>query len=276
MSHKNKPEVGVLHSSVGNRENGRKVDSWSFKSSLEGKETAIDFEVSLLANRSFVVKTNDIPTSRFEPLRGTDIGLLFEQAQDMARQEFDLNNNLIWSNWLEVVIKEGTSENSGKRIKNAGLNISYSIIPRGESQEGKVYTVGKNKTLIEFPENIGVDRQDDLISGFRTGERSVSADVAERLKDPTLSSSERMRLEMKGRDLRDAGSQFTYLPDTVENRLALESIIMSLEQLNQRLQVFLSPNQIQDTLSHIVNHGTALLTPPEGPSAPKSKQNYKP
>lgn len=276
MSHKNKPEVGRLHSSVGNRENGRKVDAWSFKSSLEGKQTAIDFEVSLLSNMSFVVKTNDIPESRFEPLRGTDIGLLFEQAQDKARQEFDLSNNLVWSDWLEIVIKEGVTTHQGKTVRDAGLNISYRIIPRGEAPDGSVYTVGQNATLIDFPTNIGVDRQDDLIQGFKTGTRPVSADVAEQLKNPNLSSTERMRLQMKGRDSRDADAQFTYLPDTWENRMALDSIVMSLEQLNQRLQVFLSPSHIQNTLSHIANHGTALLTPPEGPSAPNSKPNYKP
>lgn len=277
MNNKTKREVGKLHSSVGNREGGKKVDIWKFNSSFKGMDTIIEFEVALLHDMSFLVKTENIHSSRFKPLQGSNIHDLFLEAEEVARQEFDLNTNLIWTNWLEVIVKEG--ELSSKGPKNAGLNISYRTIPRAEDKDGNAYAVLKNNVLVEFPTNIGIDRniQEDSATGFRMGGRGLSPEAQEKLKDKTLSSAQRLTLEISGKDHRDASSQFTYLPDTPENRAGLDSIISTLEQLSQRLQVFLAPGEIQKTLTSIVSNGPALLNPPEPkPSASPPKKAWSP
>lgn len=253
MSAPQRPKIGVLSTEAGYRTGGRKMDTWKFRPTVADRsmEMSVVFEVFLDKNDQgivFRVETADIPRERWNNVSGTDIRELRQKAEEAAQREVDLRLGLTWSDWLEVRVSEQSGFPDRNRLAESGLSLSYRVLPRGENAQGAAYTVVDGR-LLRFPTDTQVGPKDerDRSYGLRMGE------------DGSLKS-----VLSKPSDSRDAASQFTYLPDTPENRQGLQAIVDGIEQVGQRLQAFLRPDAIALTLQRAAAAPqTALLAAPD-------------
>ena len=274
---KTKRKHGQISSTLGNREDGRKIDTWSFSMpKLEGGGDSfkVEFDVALLQSMEIVVKTKDIDPTRFSTLRSYNIKELRVEAEEAARQEFDLRNQLTWSDWLEVRVEESSAYARRKSEDGAcgQLQVAYSPIARGETPDGRAFTVSSNHSsvLVAFPTDLGVDRDVDGMSGSRRKSPALDENTE------GLTSAQILTRKLEKAERREANVQFTYLPDTAENRAGLDAIIVAIESLSSRLQSFLTPTEIQATLSKAASQGTALLTGPANDEAVAPRKRPSP
>ena len=274
---------GHLTTGVTGRSDGRKIDTWTFRpGDVAGRRDmsqAIEFTVSMINTLEFVVNTKDIPKSRWTPLRGNVLAELHAQALDISRAEFDLRNDLTWSDWLEIKIEEAGGYRTRDVAASAQAFLSYSVIPRAEKPDGTAFTVNGNGVLVKFPEPVGVYRPNPEDSdGWTTGRRPSKAKEQEILAaSGGVTTGTTLSRLLNATDGRDSNAQFAYLPDTPENRAGLDSIIAAIEQVNVRLQAFLSPSEIVQTLARAALSGPRLLAGPdpgtshEAPSPPRRR-----
>lgn len=253
---------GTLTSSVSNRGGGRKIDTLTFRADApkgEGnKQRTMDFDVYLQPDHSFVVQTKDIPGQRWKDLRGGVLAELALQAEEAARDEFNLQANLTWSTWLEVRVIQPGEHNKREAVggKTAAARVSYRPIARGETPDGRAFTPGGNNCLVEFPSNVGV------VNGNERRTREIPKEELAGLSDGL-----RMARQMDNLDRRPTNEQYTYLPDTPEARAGLDAIIAAIDTINVRLQAFLQPGEINLTLERAAQSGLRMLEAPEGDAA---------
>lgn len=267
MTKNSRKRHGHLTVGVTNRDGGRKIDTWTFRAGdVAGKrdrDTEINFEVAVLHTLDFVVNTKDIPSERWQPLRGENLSELHAQALEACRFEFDLRNDLTWTDWLKIKIKEVGSHDKRGALGAAQACVTYSIIPRGEKPDGSAYTINGNGSIVKFPEPVGVFRG-NLDGAF--GNRRIDPEVEARIKKEHPDGqfgSLRLSALLGAQDNRDPDTQFAYLPDTPENRAGLDSIIRAIDDINLRLQQFMAPETITQTLARAATVGSRLLAAPE-------------
>lgn len=275
MASKQRKNLGRLTVGITNRAGGRKIDTWTFHSGADGSREEgrnakpIVFDVAVLNTLEFEVDTKSIPKQRWpKPLVGAVLKDLHQQALDAARAEFDLANGLVWSDWLEVKVEEASRH---KRRDNEGCaqaSVSYTPIARAETPDGRALTIHSNGVLVDFPTAVGVDREADEMMGRRRKDPQIMARLEQ---DKDMSDTRRLRLEMDARDSREPTVQFVYLPDTPENRAGLDAIILAIDGINVRLQQFLAPDTIENTLQRAVAGAGRLLAAPEEPGPSPKK-----
>lgn len=253
------PKTPSVSASVSPRSTGRKIDTWKFRMEpidRTNKPHEIEFDVVMLPNMEFVVSTDAISKERWQPLQGKVLAELRRQAHEAADAEFNLQLGLAWTDWLEVRVKQVSNYDMKKSTDGAGAqaHVSYSVIPRGENAAGQAYTISENSGVImTFPDNVPA-----LPPGTDTRRK--------RAEDPetmaSMNEAQRLRFKLGNMDHREPNIQYTYLPDTPENRAGLDSIIQAINTVNLRLQQFLDPSQIGRTLARAASAGQVLLTGP--------------
>jgi hypothetical protein len=234
---------------------GRKIDTWTYRPDV-GRELGLKpsepIEFSVFMHRKpgcdilFSVTTGSIPASRWNQESSSDLSQLRRAADKAARTEFDLRHDLAWTQWLEVQVEQISEFDLRGTIGAAQGKMAYSPIPRAEDAQGRAYTVNRNNVLIDFPTNVSVAINTDDLTGSRglpNGEK------------PTLQN-------MNKTDRRPTNTQFVYLPDTPENRAGLNLILQALAEVNTRMQLFLEPSKIQQTLERAMAGGQALIAGP--------------
>jgi hypothetical protein len=234
---------------------GRKIDTWTYRPEtryVSGLKPSEPIEFSVFMHRKsgvsihFSVVSSNIPSSRWNPESSSDLDQLRRAADIAARAEFDLRHGLTWTQWLEIRVEQISPSDLRNAIGGAQGKMSYFPIPRAEDATGRAYTVNSNGVLTDFPTNVGVSVSCDDITGSRpmpNGEK------------PTLQN-------LNLADRRPPNTQFVYLPDTSENRAGLDSILNALAEVNARMQAFLEPSNIQQTLERAASGGQALLSGP--------------
>lgn len=230
------------------------------------KPMEIEFEVTLLPNMEFTVSTDAIAKERWQPLQGKVLADLRTQAQEAADTEFNLRLGLMWTDWLEVRVKQvsGYDIKKSNNGASAQAHVSYSRIPRGETPDGQAYTISEaSGVIVAFPDDVQA-----LAPGVDV--RRKQAEDPEALAGMT--EGQRIHFKLGNMDRRETHVQYTYLPDTPENRAGLDAIIQAIDTVNLRLQQFLDPNQITRTLARAASAGPALLTgPAPEPIGPTTK-----
>lgn len=277
MASQQRSKQGHLTIGVTDRANGRKIDTWTFRpGDVAGKrerDKEIVFEVHMLKSMAFSVDTKGIPSERWSPLVGPVLADLHAQALAAARAEFDLKNDLSWSDWLEIKVREASRFDARDTNNIAQASLSYRQIARAETPDGIAYTVSGNGLLTRFPEPVGVYRDPDGLTGNR---RPCANKVAQAQVTTPENSAARLSAMLGATDRREADTQFAYLPDTPENRAGLDAIIAAIEGINLRLQQFLHPDEIGNTLQRALSSGTRLLAGPGETAAPASKRKPSP
>ncbi len=237
------PLRGRLVSGITRRQGGRKIDTWRFAPGggdvYEEHNGKIVFELFMGDGMDMTVRTCDIPPERWTDLHGYDLRRLHDEALSAARAEFDLKSKLEWSSWLEVMVSEADKGELRNTINSVKAGLSYRQIPCAIAPDGTRYTVNDDGITRKFPEAV-------LIYQDKDGE----------------SFGLRGNIKTGAIDSRDAKTQFTYLPDTPEARAGLDNIAAAIDKVNQRLQDFLLPEQIQHTLQQVVSGTSALLLEP--------------
>lgn len=260
---------------------GKKIDVWTFRPNVSGglhlPET-ISFDVVLLKNMEFKVSSEQLSKTRFSELQGENLKELKEKALEAAQNEFDLHNQLIWTDWLEIKIEElPRGEVQREEITGAQARVTYSSIPRAETSDGNAFTLNNNGCLVRFPDNITVERPQDGENSW--GMRKTDPEkIAEIKNNPNLSDAEKLYLQLSLQDQRTRSAQFVYQPDTPETRAGLGSIIDAIETINLRLQQFLHPQEITQTLQRAASNRQLLLSgsheqdPSDQPSSPRNRR----
>lgn len=261
---------GHLSVGVSPRNNGRKIDTWTFRAdpvpgSDQKAREIMTFDVSLLSDLTFTVHTKDIPEERWSPLRGKSLDALHAEVEAICAKEFDLRNGLTWTDWLEVRVQAANKYDQRGQIGVAQAFLSYGVIPRGVTKDGRVLTVSGNGGLVKFPEPVGVAREEDgSIPVHRSRNNARAAEVLSGV-GPKDENSLKTLLQLLGeRDRRDPSTQFAYIPDTPVNRAGLDAIIAKIEAINNQLQTFLSHEQIDTVMQAIASgSGHPALPSPE-------------
>lgn len=263
------PKTPSVSASFSPRSTGRKIDTWKFRMEQVDrtrKPMEIEFEVALLPSMEFVISTDDISKERWQPLQGQVLADLRRQAHEAADAEFNLQLGLVWTDWLEVRVKQVSHYDMKKSTSGAGAqaHVSYSVIPRGENSAGQAYTISENSgVIVAFPDNVQA-----LPPG--TDSRRKQAEDPQTMA--AMNEGQRLRFKLGNMDQREPHIQYTYLPDTPENRAGLDSIIQAINTVNLRLQQFLDPSEIGRTLARAASAGPSLLAGPSAdPTARPSK-----
>lgn len=226
----------------------------------------VQFEVNLLPGMEFSVDTSDISKDRWQPLQGKTLVELRQQAEEAASREFDLRLGLEWSTWLEVRVQQvgAYALRASEEGAAAQAHVAYSPLLRGETKDGQAFTVSASSgVIVPFPKDVQA-----LPAG---------ADYRRKHEDDTqepagLTEGQRLSRRLSNMDHREPHVQYTYLPDTPENRAGLDAIIQVIDTVNRRLQQFLHPSEILKTLARATQSGPALLTGPAPEKAtPRSK-----
>lgn len=253
-----KDKHGILTSSVSNRGDGRKIDTLTYRADAPGgmanKSHRMEFDVYLLPDHSFCVRTKDIPSDRWTTLKGRVLEDLAAQAEEAAREEFNLQANLTWSPWLEVKVTQASKIDLRGAEGGASAHVSYRSIQKGVFTDGREFTPGNNGSLLPFPTNANVVMQGER---DQVGNDMPDDDMA------NLSDGARIAFQLGRCDRRPTNEQYTYLPDTPQARAGLDSIIAAIDTINGRLQAFLQPGEIGRTLELAAQSGLRMLSAPE-------------
>lgn len=261
--------AGHLSVGVSSRNNGRKIDTWTFRAdpvpgSDQKTREIMTFEVSLLSDLTFTVHTKDIPGERWQPLRGKSLDALHAEVEAICAKEFDLRNGLTWTDWLEVRVQAANKYDQRGQIGVAQAFLSYGVIPRGVTKDGRALTVNGNGVLVKFPEPVGVAREEDGSIPVHRRNKASEAEVSSWFSPKDENSLRTLSRLLGERDRRDPSTQFAYIPDTPVNRAGLDAIIAKIETINNQLQTFLSHEQIDTVMQAIASgSGHPALPSPE-------------
>lgn len=146
-----------------------------------------------------------------ESLESPNIDTLFDRVQEAFRT-FDLaQRGIVWEDWLQIVIDPTDVYGKAGSGATDGLAVGYSIIKRGiDPRNGKAYTIHDHGSVLPFP------------TGKAAGAEDPDVEFGKRNED----------------------QQYAYLPDTPENRAALDLIVGRLGALRTRLAALLEQKVI--------------------------------
>lgn len=155
------------------------------------------------------------------PFRDSDIARLRATVEAHLNSTVADIQQIDWEPWLEVrVIGDRQHPTNYKKTNGFNLAITYEPLARGVHRDtGEVFGINPNGTLRPFPSP---------------------------MTRPTIG---RPASEIKtANDFLETA----YIPDTAENRAALDEVLGGMEQLNARLSRWLSQAQIGRALAHVV------------------------
>lgn len=234
----------------------RKIDDWKFVSPFEGDQP-ISIEVRLFSNDSGLMFKAIASASKPLTPASKVVGVTLREWESESIAELkamvirDLNDyvilssGVVWEDWLEVTVEGRYNERPYSSNREGGddgyqssINIQYAGIKRGThpSLPDRVFMLGQCRTLTKFPSAKRANEQDP--------------DVPKELSD-----SQDLRTYKRARDL---DKEYTYIPDTRENREGLSHIMTAMKDLRQRLADMLQQDNVAHALSSIVGGFPAL------------------
>lgn len=170
------------------------------------------------------------------PLSNASLEALRHEVQAALRDQLALRTGLQWERWLKVTVR---SEVEFGPAVSASTRVTYEVIWRAESSEGKVLTVHPSNHVV-LPLEPAIDEDSPAPDNMEIDGRQFKA-------DPNLKSR-------------------SYVPATPENIAAVEDIQRRLRELNQALASVLKQENAQPSLD-AVKLGAPVaalgLTPPD-------------
>lgn len=221
--------------SSGFKNGGTRIDEWTFYAPFDRAENAANFKVVVYMRKHHGNSaTGKPPTIDFQAdcralpngfLRSSDIEQLRQAVEAALREQAIMRSGVQWENWLEVVVHR-KERSYGSPVASEELSIEYRTLLRGRHPEfpDKDYTINFNRVAVPFPKP------------KKAGEKSGSMVETGSLKG------------FMG-DGRADDAEYAYIPDTPENRAALDQLITSLKLLGTRLSEFLGQDNITQAVS---------------------------
>lgn len=218
---------------------GKLIDTWSFsfpfsealrsnyrgddRKPFEGEIGSWDINVYMLKEESRVFFE-----ARCERLQKKWAGdnldtIRVRVIQDVSDQAAILEG-ATWEPWLEVKTRRSGLALGQNALSARTLEVTYSAIMKGRHPAfpGQEFQLGQHGQAYEFP---------------RPKQMGVNESSGDSLKNY--------------RHPREVDAEYAYVPDTPENRLALDEILAAMDKLSQQLANALSSHSATDTLSRI-------------------------
>lgn len=207
-------EEGSLSIGASNR-GGKKFAKWTFKPVNADR---FDIEVNILyPSKDKPLRFSAHSQYLSQSFEDTDIERLRQAVDNDLQRSAHLLNNIEWEEWLEVVVSKAYTRDNEQK---AGFDIEYGKLKRGINPEnGEAVTIHNNMVILPFPEPKRAGEGDDE-SGWKVSRRSVS-------------------------------DEYSYIPATSENILALEKLIVKMEMLREELSKFLSQDNIHAAICNM-------------------------
>ena len=249
--------TSLLSNPSGARAGGRKIDTWTFQrptTSPTREKTEIEvFMVSQADGQvGFRLASQKLPG---EDWTDTDLMRLRERAETTLREQDELLGGITWEPWLEVQTSLKHDELATRHHhveKGRQLNVRYRPLMRGvdPKQPERILTINSNGWAVDFPTPLTPKSPREEREVFMGGNDSP--------------------LNLGRDDGRVPGDTYAYLPDTPENRAALDHIFHSMEVLGERLHALLSPENVASAMAQLHQHPSKLplLTHPDAQDKP--------
>jgi len=155
-----------------------------------------------------------------EKVEDTDLARLHERATNLVREQLAVRTGLKWERWLRVEVRQAFSGFRDQSTK--GTEIGCNAIWRAVAKDGRIFTVhDTNNVVLELEPELAPDREPD---GEKLGFR--------------VSDDHRVTAR-------------TYVPDTEQNRAAVEQLQNRLEQLSFALGDLLRPGESAKVLASV-------------------------
>lgn len=225
----------------------RKIDEWTFVSPFD-KEESIKIDVRMVSEEgrllfsATALKGKWFKSDEMKVWRSESIDELRQMVSHDLNDIVRISGGVVWENWLEVVVHGASGETfspfSGHSGKKKSIYLEYSEIKRGTHPDfpGRLFRLGQQNTAIRFPSPKRAGQWDpDYPTPEESGKdwaRSVGA--------------------------REIEKEYSYIPDTPENRESLDRIIHAMTDLQSRLSDFLSQDRAQEFLISVSNGMKAL------------------
>jgi len=224
---------------IGTKGDGKLIDTWSF-ASPDRAVAAAKIEVYLVKKGGATVFVARCPIFPQDGFSDTDIEVLREDVAAYCGAHFAKVAGVQWEDWLEVQARGGDRVYSGTGGER--LEIAYRHLKRGRHPSGEAHdiTLVGHGVAVPFPtpKRSGDDENARLNAG---------------LKDGSL---------LGWRSGRDTNTEFSYLPDTAENRVALDQLMANLRLLRDRLNAFLGQDHIGHAVLALREQALSLPAPP--------------
>lgn len=253
------------------RDGGKKIDTWKFNRPHPDRDSKhrpeADVDVYLLSDPTtgfgFRLQSVALPPGDWHD---TDLERLRVAARTTLEEQDELLGGIKWAPWLEVQTSlkiEHMPDRHHQAQTGRHLEITYRPLLRGvhPADSKRVLTINSNGCAVPFPnpltpESIKEDRELKVRPGKKPG-------------DP--GSAEDLIFALGRDDHRTTGDTYAYLPDTPENRAALDQIFKGMETLGDRLHALLSPTEVAASMLNIGQSlpGLPLLGSPAAEPPPR-------
>lgn len=207
-------------------ERGKRLFIWKYQAL--GSSESLAVEVSLRRSKTGAPVFSALHVRLGEVIEGTDLEKLAKAVQAKLDGKAHELSGLVWENWLKITVKGGDSMFDSSKFAGMGANLHIQVTPlkRAIHPVHKTpVTINDNNCVVELepPTKLGtLDHQEFLT--------------------------------------RDSPSETSYVPDTPENRAALEVIATKMRELRAMLAERFSQEKAEASLKQIDNQ--FLLNPP--------------
>lgn len=224
------------HLSVGTtRSGGKVVDEWTFVSPFKDTSSPkLVVQVSIDKTKNDRILFCAHADCLGQNIEDTDIEQLRQKVEAALRFQHDMRTGVVWEDWIEVEVRGETEKSARSGTHTSDLRIRARRLQRGvDPTTGNVFVINYNNVVVPFPKPKKAGELDE-------GE---------------------VRHEIKGLNLRDAESEYSYLPATAANVAALEELMGRLTTLRARLAEFLRQDVVHASLANLASGFPALSAP---------------
>lgn len=161
-----------------------------------------------------------------------------QMVEEKVKDQASILGGSVWEPWLEVKTRRSDRVYGKFALGERTLELSYDSIMKGRHPAfpGQEFQLGQYGQAFEFP-------------------KPKAMGVDESQPGGTLNAREY-------RTPRDIDTEYAYVPDTPENRQALEDILAAMDKLSSQLAHVLSNEVAADTLGRIHKKMTPALPGP--------------
>ena len=225
---------------------GKKIDTWSFQAPFSDEKIEIEILAGTHEKRLiFTARSQEHEIN----LASENLNDLHSQLLDLLDARDNLRSDAVWENWLEVIVTGGNDHHSGGRHsgpfrgydtpdqKQEKIILSYAMVRKAIYQGDEyIMNINNNPTPFPKPKEAGVKDEEDKVM-FQGKLVSMGSP---RLQD----------------------SSYSYIPDTPENRKALNEVIMGMNELRNNLSRLLNQDGAQRFLSDVLHRREKALPAP--------------
>jgi hypothetical protein len=199
---------------------GKKVFDWLF--SVAGKRDRIPVDVKAFNNGTdvwFEASSQYLPGG----IKSCDINQLKKDVLTCLTEQVTLLTNIEWEDWYEVIVTGDNSDFTDSRHSALGADLKIQV---NQLKRGVDPATGRELTIIN-----------GSVTDFPKPSR-IEDDSATKVSGSIIGASFNYRSQ----------AERSYIPATLENRQAIDSILSRMEELRSSIAGLLSQDNIEESL----------------------------